>query len=170
MKKRKWSLVAMLLVVSMLVTGCMGGGNTGSEAVSIEMPRFANDEGTVDTDYDVIVVGSDPEGIAAALSAARNGMKTLLLSKDETPGGLYTLGALNFIDIPETRDGKTLVGGIYKEFYDKVSGSGFDIVNAANVFHDMLVRPIQHLMLLTQPKMVMLLQLLAHRIHSLAKT
>lgn len=139
MKKRKWSLVAMLLVVSMLVTGCMGGGNTGSEAVSTEMPRFANDEGTVDTDYDVIVVGSDPEGIAAALSAARNGMKTLLLSKDETPGGLYTLGALNFIDIPETRDGKTLVGGIYKEFYDKVGGSGFDIVNAANVFHDMLV-------------------------------
>ena len=139
MNKRKWSLVAMLLVVSMLVTGCMGGGNTGSEAVSTEMPRFANDEGTVDTDYDVIVVGSDPEGIAAALSAARNGMKTLLLSKDETPGGLYTLGALNFIDIPETRDGKTLVGGIYKEFYDKVSGSGFDIVNAANVFHDMLV-------------------------------
>ena len=51
MKKRKWSLVAMLLVVSMLVTGCMGGGNTGSEAVSTEMPRFANDEGTVDTDY-----------------------------------------------------------------------------------------------------------------------
>lgn len=139
MKKRKWSLVAMLLVVSMLVTGCIGGGNTGNEAVSTEMPHFANDEGSVDTDYDVIVVGSDPEGIAAALSAARNGMKTLLLSKDETPGGLYTLGALNFIDIPETRDGKTLVGGIYKEFYDKVGGSGFDIVNAANVFHDMLV-------------------------------
>lgn len=139
MKKRKWSLVAMLLVVSMLVTGCIGGGNTGNKAVSTEMPHFANDDGTVDTDYDVIVVGSDPEGIAAALSATRNGMKTLLLSKDETPGGLYTLGALNFIDIPETRDGKTLVGGIYKEFYDKVGGSGFDIVYAANVFHDMLV-------------------------------
>ena len=101
------------------------------------MPTFTN-EGTADSDYDVIVVGSDPEGIAAALSAARNGMKTLLLSKDSTPGGLYTLGALNFIDVPETRDGTLLVGGIYEEFVNAVGGSGFDIVNAANVFNDML--------------------------------
>ena len=138
MKKKRWSFVAMILVVTMFVTGCAGGGNTDSDAVSAELPKFTNDAETVATDYDVIVVGSDPEGIAAALSAARNGMKTLLLSKDATPGGLYTLGALNFIDIPETRDGKTLVAGIYKEFVDQVGGSGFDIVHAANVFHDML--------------------------------
>lgn len=138
MKKRRWSLVAMLLVVTMFVTGCMGGGNTDNDAVSAELPQFTNDGEAVATDYDVIVVGSDPEGITAALSAARNGMKTLLLSKDATPGGLYTLGALNFIDIPETRDGKTLVAGIYKEFVDQVGGSGFDVVHAANVFHDML--------------------------------
>ena len=104
MKKKRWSFVAMILVVTMFVTGCAGGGNTDSDAVSAELPKFTNDAETVATDYDVIVVGSDPEGIAAALSAARNGMKTLLLSKDATPGGLYTLGALNFIDIPETRD------------------------------------------------------------------
>lgn len=138
MKKKRWSFVAMILVVTMFVTGCAGGGNTDSDAVSAELPQFTNDAETVATDYDVIVVGSDPEGIAAALSAARNGMKTLLLSKDATPGGLYTLGALNFIDIPETRDGKTLVAGIYKEFVDQVGGSGFDVVHAANVFHDML--------------------------------
>lgn len=138
MKKKRWSFVAMILVVTMFVTGCAGGGNTDSDAVSAELPKFTNDAETVATDYDVIVVGSDPEGIAAALSAARNGMKTLLLSKDATPGGLYTLGALNFIDIPETRDGKTLVAGIYKEFVDQVGGSGFDIVHVANVFHDML--------------------------------
>lgn len=138
MKKKRWSFVAMILVVAMFVTGCAGSGNTDSDAVSAELPKFTNDAETVATDYDVIVVGSDPEGIAAALSAARNGMKTLLLSKDATPGGLYTLGALNFIDIPETRDGKTLVAGIYKEFVDQVGGSGFDIVHAANVFHDML--------------------------------
>lgn len=138
MKKRNWSLVAMLLVMTMFVTGCMGNGKSDAEAVATEMPHFMNETETVDTAYDVIVVGSDPEGIAAALSAARNGMKTLLLSKDATPGGLYTLGALNFIDIPETRDGKTLVGGIYKEFVDQVGGSGFDVVHAADVFHDML--------------------------------
>ena len=135
MKKKISALVAMLLIVTMLFSGCSGGDTTTAEPESL--PTFTN-EGTADSDYDVIVVGSDPEGIAAALSAARNGMKTLLLSKDSTPGGLYTLGALNFIDVPETRDGTLLVGGIYEEFVNAVGGSGFDIVNAANVFNDML--------------------------------
>jgi len=135
MKKKFSALVAMLLIVTMLFSGCSGGDTTTAEPESL--PIFTN-EGTADSDYDVIVVGSDPEGIAAALSAARNGMKTLLLSKDSTPGGLYTLGALNFIDVPETRDGTLLVGGIYEEFVNAVGGSGFDIVNAANVFNDML--------------------------------
>lgn len=135
MKKKMTALIAMLLVVTMLFSGCSSGTESTGEAESL--PQFTN-EGTADSDYDVIVVGSDPEGIAAAVSAARNGMKTLLLSKDSTPGGLYTLGALNFIDVPETRDGTTLVGGIYEEFVNAVGGSGFDIVNAANVFQDML--------------------------------
>ena len=135
MKKKFSALVAMLLIVTMLFSGCSGGDTTTAEPESL--PTFTN-EGTADSDYDVIVVGSDPDGIAAALSAARNGMKTLLLSKDSTPGGLYTLGALNFIDVPETRDGTLLVGGIYEEFVNAVGGSGFDIVNAANVFNDML--------------------------------
>ena len=136
MKKKFSALVAMLLIVTMLFSGC-SGGDTTTTAEPVSLPTFTN-EGTADSDYDVIVVGSDPEGIAAALSAARNGMKTLLLSKDSTPGGLYTLGALNFIDVPETRDGTLLVGGIYEEFVNAVGGSGFDIVNAANVFNDML--------------------------------
>ena len=135
MKKKMTALIAMLLVVTMLFSGCSSGTESTGEAESL--PQFTN-EGTADSDYDVIVVGSDPEGIAAAVSAARNGMKILLLSKDSTPGGLYTLGALNFIDVPETRDGTTLVGGIYEEFVNAVGGSGFDIVNAANVFQDML--------------------------------
>lgn len=136
MKKKFSALVAMLLIVTMLFSGC-SGGDTTTTAEPESLPTFTN-EGTADSDYDVIVVGSDPEGIAAALSATRNGMKTLLLSKDSTPGGLYTLGALNFIDVPETRDGTLLVGGIYEEFVNAVGGSGFDIVNAANVFNDML--------------------------------
>ncbi len=134
MKKKFSALLAMLLIVSLLVTGC-GAPEASGEPEAL--PTFEN-EGTAASDYDVIVVGSDPEGIAAALSAARNGMKTLLLSKDSTPGGLYTLGALNFIDVPETRDGQVLVGGIYEEFVNAVGGSGFDIVQAANVFNDML--------------------------------
>ncbi len=50
--------------------------------------------------YDVIVTGSDPEGIAAAVSAARNGQSVLLADgKHRTMlGGLMTEGGLNTID------------------------------------------------------------------------
>ena len=53
-------------------------------------------------------------------------------------GGLYTLGELNYIDVPESRDGTVLVEGIYKEFYDAVGGSGFDVTVAKNTFYEMV--------------------------------
>lgn len=49
--------------------------------------------------YDLIVVGSDPEGIAAAVSGARNGLKTLLVDTRPEVGGLMTRGWLNTIDM-----------------------------------------------------------------------
>ena len=52
-------------------------------------------------EYDVIVIGGEPEGVAAAVSAARNGAKTLLVEKREELGGLFTYGMLNFLDIPQ---------------------------------------------------------------------
>lgn len=88
----------------------------------------------VDEHYDVIVVGGEPEGVAAAISAARNGMKTLLIEDDYALGGLMTLGELNFIDMCEGRDGTLLTQGIFKEFYEAVEGSAFDLTKAKNWF------------------------------------
>lgn len=41
--------------------------------------------------YDVLVVGGEPEGIAAAVSAARNGARVLLIDKHKSLGGLFTM-------------------------------------------------------------------------------
>lgn len=110
---RKWMLVIVLLAA--LLCGC---GNTEK--------------------YDVIVVGGDPEGISAAVTAARNGMKTLLVEDDEALGGLMTLGELNFIDMCTGDDGTLLTRGTFLEFYNAVGGTAFDILTAKQAFLQMV--------------------------------
>ena len=87
--------------------------------------------------YDVIVVGGEPEGVSAAVTAARNGMKTLLIEEDQDLGGLMTTGGLNFIDMCNGRDGTLLTRGTFKEFHDAVGGTAFDIPEAKNAFLQM---------------------------------
>ena len=94
--------------------------------------------------YDVIVVGTDPEGVAAAVSAARNGLSTLLVDgrNREILGGLMTLGWINTIDMNYSTS-KTLLGkddvfnkGFFSEWYAKIEGDSFDVNTAANAFYD----------------------------------
>ena len=93
-----------------------------------------------DNNFDLIVVGGEPEGVAAAVSASRNGLTVLLVEDDYALGGLMTLGKLNFIDMAHGRDGTLLTQGIFKEFYDAVGGTAFDVEEAKQVFLDMVER------------------------------
>ena len=115
-------LICILFCCCLLLTGC---GD-----------RTANTPQTANVDYDVIVVGGDPEGVCAAVSSARNGLKTLLIEDDEALGGLMTLGKLNFIDICESRDGSILTQGLFMEFYEGVGGTAFDVEKAKTFFYD----------------------------------
>ena len=124
-------ILALILLCCFTVTGC------GGTAKAVEEEIWTNEAYAEET-YDVIVVGTEPEGIAAAVSAARNGMKTLLLGEDEALGGLMTIGELNFIDMCESRDSTLLTQGFFKEFYDAVGGSAFDITEARNFFLDVV--------------------------------
>jgi hypothetical protein len=98
--------------------------------------------------YDVIVVGTDPEGLTAAISAARNGLKTLLVDGQEREilGGLMTLGWLNSLDMNYEPSKGLLSGhdimnkGLFSEWYSRIEGDSFDVVTAANVFADMVGR------------------------------
>ncbi|WP_281888963.1 FAD-dependent oxidoreductase [Paenibacillus sp. YYML68] len=93
--------------------------------------------------YDVIVAGTDPEGVAAAVSASRNGLKTLLVDGRDRAilGGLMTLGWLNSLDMnyePEKgvlNHHELMNKGIFAEWYSKIEGDSFDVVTAANAFH-----------------------------------
>lgn len=91
--------------------------------------------------YDVIVIGGEPEGVAAAVSAARNGAKTLLIEKREELGGLFTYGMLNFLDIPQGTDKESISKGIFQEWHQLVGGgSAFGIEAAKSAFKELIDR------------------------------
>ncbi len=90
-------------------------------------------------DYDVIVIGGEPEGVAAAISAARSGAKTLLIEERNGLGGLFTYGMMNFLDFPKDKSGKIATKGIFQEWHKRV-GSGLSFVpeKASVVFLNMV--------------------------------
>ncbi len=98
-----------------------------------------DEELPVDGEYDVIVVGAEPEGIIASISAARSNLKVLLLEKRDGPGGLMTYGMLNTIDMNQNKEGVLLSKGLFSEFYQNIGNRGsFDVAEVKTVFEKML--------------------------------
>lgn len=86
---------------------------------------------------DVAVLGSEPEAIAAAIGAAETGARVRLLSPDERIGGLFTLGALNVLDL-RTRP-FSYQRGLFERWWNRVGGRpAFDPERAERVFAEML--------------------------------
>ena len=65
--------------------------------------------------YDVVVVGGGIAGVAAAVAAAREGAKTLLLEKSVVLGGLATAGLINWYEPLCDSAGRKMIGGIPEE-------------------------------------------------------
>lgn len=73
---------------------------------------------SVGGDYEVIVVGGGPSGIGAALSAARHGMKVLIIESYGFLGGMWTMGMVNPFFDHENK------GGICKEIVEEINRLG----------------------------------------------
>ena len=66
--------------------------------------------------YDVIVCGGGVAGVAAAVSAAKNGLSTLLLEKSNILGGLGTLGLINYFVPMCNGRGKQIIFGLAEKW------------------------------------------------------
>ena len=83
---------------------------------------------TVKKNYDVIVAGGGVAGVAAAVSAAKNGFSTLLLEKSNILGGLATLGLINlFVPMCNGR-GKQIIFGLCEKWARQSALYGFDAI------------------------------------------
>lgn len=130
---RRCNIISLCIFLTIILVFLPLLGGCKKQAAENPVKR----QGPIPTNYDVIVVGGEPEGIAAALSAARNGLKTLLVEDDEVLGGLFTLGWLNFLDMNYGPDGELLTRGIFEEFYDEMSNA-FDIEECQKYFFNLV--------------------------------
>jgi hypothetical protein len=76
--------------------------------------------------YDVIVVGGGIAGIAASVSAAREGVSVLLIEKTINLGGLATGGLISWYEPLCDGEGKQMIHGIAEELIKLSIGYGFD--------------------------------------------
>lgn len=86
--------------------------------------------------FDVIVAGSEPEGVIAAVAAAEEGARTLLVSEASRVGGLFVLGQLNSLDL---RTQPLVQRGLFERWWTRVGrGAAFDILRAEAAFEALL--------------------------------
>jgi hypothetical protein len=81
------------------------------------------------TSYDLVVAGGGPAGCAAALAAARGGLKVLLVEAQGQLGGTATSGLVSHWLGGRATDCKTwVVGGIFKELVCDAVAQGFALL------------------------------------------
>ncbi|GEL78653.1 FAD-dependent oxidoreductase [Tenuibacillus multivorans] len=136
---KKYIYIALIIVV---VVGAVAWVGNYEQSLNTDYEPPEMDELT-ETEYDVVVVGGEPEGVAAAVSAARNGAETLLIEKRDGLGGLMTYGMLNYIDMVNGIGGESAIGGIFAEWHEIVGGEiAFDIERGKDAFmHLVLSEP-----------------------------
>ena len=74
----------------------------------------------VAAECDVVVVGGGPGGIGAAVSAARNGVKTVLIERYGHLGGMGTGGLVTIIPCLSDFDGNAQIAGLTQEWIDRL--------------------------------------------------
>lgn len=99
--------------------------------------------------YDVIVCGGGPGGTAAAIAAARSGMKTLMIERYGFAGGMATTGLVNPYMSYISRNGKNLSNSIFNETIAKLAEKGGISLTDKRTFDDEIMKLVLDEMLIS---------------------
>ncbi len=77
---------------------------------------------------DVLVAGGGPAGCAAAIAAARQGLRVLLVERQSVLGGTATAGLVAHWLGGRTPGGKWVVGGLFRELATEAAAQGCALI------------------------------------------
>ena len=79
----------------------------------------------VSYEVDVLVCGGGPSGIAAAVSAAKNGAEVMLIERFNCLGGQGTIGLVtSFMSMSAYTGGRQVIKGVWEEFTNLLEEMG----------------------------------------------
>lgn len=129
MNKKKIGVIISVVLVLVL-------GIIAIKYINKNNLRKSTFEDQADKNKTIIVLGSEPEAITAAVNAARLGYKVEMITEDEILGGLFTKGMLTALDLNYvTGTNEILHEGFFTEFYNNASnGYNLDIIKTQEFF------------------------------------
>jgi len=95
-----------------------------SDSFILEDPRTVSVKG----EFDTIVCGGGPAGIAAAIASARRGARTMLIEMQGCLGGVWTAGLLGWVIDAHHK------GGIMEELVQRLDEEGLRTVNQTTTY------------------------------------
>ena len=114
-------------------------------AMLLASPAFAQ------THASVLVVGGTPAGVAAAVTAARQGSDVTLVGADPVLGGILTDAMMDQWDVNVAPDGAAIQGGLFREVHAAL-GDAFTPSDAARYFAQLVLsEPRIHVVLQARP-------------------
>ena len=105
--------------------------NGSEQTISIPARRVP-----VAYDADVVVVGAGPAGFAAALKAAREGARVLVVERFDMPGGVHTSGLQGSANVG--------VGGIHSELMERFAAADYIYTATQDTLPNWAGNPLSH--------------------------
>ncbi|MDR9853553.1 FAD-dependent oxidoreductase [Paenibacillus sp. VCA1] len=132
--KRTWQLMLLAMIFLLILTFFLPRGLT-----KISQPDSCG-EGC--SRYDIVVIGSEIQGVLLAREAQNLGRSVLILDPREKPGGELIQGQMLFLDEPMDQKRRSLVQGEIKNLFDGYNKGRIRDLHEFQAYYDKLIQDV----------------------------